>query len=177
MEGGVRRARERVVGRAELGPLLERARVDRARVVLTNGCFDLLHLGHLRSLEQARALGDLLVVGVNGDAGVRALKGPGRPLLPAAERAELVAGLAAVDWVVIFEEPTAEALLRLVRPDVYVKGGDYTAASLPEASAAAEVGATVRLVALHPGRSTSGLLRQIAERVAQNVAPPPRQAP
>src|SRR5437588_7681283 len=104
-------ARDKVLLPAALARALERARASGARVVLTNGCFDLLHLGHVRYLEQAAALGDLLVVGVNADASVGRLKGPGRPLVPQAERSEVLAALASVDLVTIFEEPTAEALV------------------------------------------------------------------
>jgi rfaE bifunctional protein nucleotidyltransferase chain/domain len=131
-----------------------------ARVVLTNGVFDLLHVGHVRYLCQARSEGDLLVVGVNADASVRALK-PGRPLVPDSERAELVAALRPVDFAVIFAEPTADALLRALRPDVYVKGGDYTEASLPEAATAREVGARLVIVPLVPNRSSSALARAL----------------
>lgn len=132
------------------------------RVVLTNGVFDLLHVGHLRSLRAARAEGDALIVGVNVDATVRSLKpGGGRPLVPEAERAELVAALEPVDAVVVFAEPTADALLRLVRPDVYVKGGDYADDTLPERVTAREVGAEVRFLPLVPGRSTTDLLRRL----------------
>jgi rfaE bifunctional protein nucleotidyltransferase chain/domain len=134
------------------------ARSAGKRVVLTNGMFDLLHVGHLRYLRQARNEGDLLVVGVNADASVRALK-PGRPLVPESERAELVAALSPVDYAVIFAEPTADNLLRAVRPDVYVKGGDYTEASLPEAVTAHEVGAHIVFVPLVPNRSSSALAR------------------
>jgi len=136
----------------ELGP----PRTAGARVVLTNGVFDLLHVGHLRYLRQARALGDLLVVGINADATVRALK-PGRPLVPAAERAELVAALEPVDYAVIFGEPTADALLRAIQPAVYVKGGDYDAASLPEAATARAVGARLVFVPLVAGHSSTAL--------------------
>jgi rfaE bifunctional protein nucleotidyltransferase chain/domain len=136
------------------------ARSAGARVVLTNGVFDLLHVGHVRYLRQARSEGDLLVVGVNADASVRALK-PGRPLVPDSERAELVAALRSVDFAVIFAEPTADALLRALRPDVYVKGGDYTEASLPEAATAREVGARLVIVPLVPNRSTSALARAL----------------
>ena len=101
------------------------ARRHGERIVFTNGCFDLLHIGHLRSLEQARALGDRLLVAVNSDAGARRLKGPPRPFVPARQRAELLAGLACVDWVVIFPEPTPLALIRALRPEVLAKGGDW----------------------------------------------------
>jgi rfaE bifunctional protein nucleotidyltransferase chain/domain len=139
---------------------LAAARSAGKRVVLTNGMFDLLHVGHLRYLRQARSEGDLLVVGVNADASVRALK-PGRPLVPEGERAELVAALSPVDYAVIFAEPTAGGLLRAIRPDVYVKGGDYTEASLPEAATAREVGARLVFVPLVPNRSSSALARAL----------------
>jgi rfaE bifunctional protein nucleotidyltransferase chain/domain len=134
---------------------IARARTDGARVVLTNGVFDLLHVGHLRSLRAARALGDVLVVGVNADVSVAK---PGRPLVTASERAELVAALDPVSWVTIFDAPTADGLLRLVRPDVYVKGGDYSVETLPEMATVREVGAELVLVPLLPGHSTTLLV-------------------
>src|ERR671914_254623 len=118
--------RNRVIARVAI------ARKNGARIVFANGCFDLLHVGHVRYLEGARALGDLLVVGVNADEQVRALKGEGRPLVPERERAELVSALRAVDFVTIFNEPTVEALLRAVRPDIHAKGTDYTEETVPE---------------------------------------------
>jgi D-beta-D-heptose 7-phosphate kinase/D-beta-D-heptose 1-phosphate adenosyltransferase len=135
-------------------------RIGRAQVVLTNGVFDLLHVGHLRYLRQARMLGDLLVVGVNADLTVRALK-PGRPLVPDVERAELLAALDPVDYVVIFSEPTADALLLALRPSVYVKGGDYSEATLPEANTARQLGARIVLLPLVPNRSSSALLQAL----------------
>src|SRR5215813_4986937 len=104
----------------------EAARRAGRRVVLANGVFDLLHVGHVRYLEEARALGDLLIVGVNGDAAVRRLKGPGRPLMPAAERAEILAALRAVDHVVVFDDDTADGLVARLKPAVHAKGTDYT---------------------------------------------------
>lgn len=146
------------------------------RVVFTNGCFDLLHLGHVRYLQEARALGDLLVVGLNSDASTRAIKGPKRPLVPEQERAEVLAALACVEYVTIFEEPTAVALVEALRPDVYVKGGDYAApggaeerpainfAKLPEAAPVLAAGGQVRLIPYVPGHSTSDLIERIVER-------------
>ncbi len=148
----------------ELEAFLAPHRARGARIVLTNGCFDLLHVGHLRYLRAARALGDLLVVGINDDASVRALKGPGRPLIPLAERAELLAALAPVDAVVPFGERTADRLLERVRPDLYVKGGDYTLETLPEAATARRLGVEVRFLPLVKGRSTSGLIAEIVRR-------------
>ena len=141
--------------RAALAPLRARGR----RIALTNGVFDLLHVGHLRYLRQARSHADVLVVGVNADAVVGKA---GRPLVPQAERAELVAALEPVDYVVIFSTPTADSLLRELRPDVYVKGADYSEATLPEATIAREVGASVVFVPLVEGHSTTELLRKLS---------------
>jgi rfaE bifunctional protein nucleotidyltransferase chain/domain len=137
---------------AELRP----ARVRGAHIVLTNGVFDLLHVGHLRYLRNARKQGDVLVVGINADAAVRK---PGRPLVPDVERAELVAALDPVDYTTIFPDLTADQLLRVIRPNVYVKGADYSEATLPEAGAAREVGARLVFVPLTPERSTTNLAR------------------
>lgn len=115
-------------------------------IVLTNGCFDILHAGHARYLEGARAEGDILVVAINSDASVRKLKGQGRPVMPAVARAELVAALAAVDYVVIFDEPNVEALLESLRPNVHAKGTDYTADTVPERDVAARLGVRVAIV-------------------------------
>ena len=141
----------------DLGAL--RAQLDRsARVVLTNGVFDLLHVGHLRYLRAARALGDVLVVGVNADTAVHK---PGRPLVPEVERAELIAALEPVDFVVIFADETADGLIRAIRPAVYVKGADYAEHTLPEAATAREVGARIEFIPLVPGRSTTALARAL----------------
>ncbi|HZR99044.1 MAG TPA: D-glycero-beta-D-manno-heptose 1-phosphate adenylyltransferase [Chloroflexota bacterium] len=134
------------------------------RLVLTNGCFDLLHVGHVRYLQAARRLGDFLVVGVNSDASVRQLKGPGRPIVTAAERAELVAALGCVDAVVIFDSATAEPLVAALRPEVYVKGADYTEATLPEARLVRAYGGAVTLLPTVPGASTTALLERATRR-------------
>jgi glycerol-3-phosphate cytidylyltransferase len=142
-------------------PELARARERAERIVLTNGVFDLLHIGHLRYLRAARALGDVLVVGVNAD---RAVLKPGRPLVPESERAELVAALEPVDYVVIFPELTADRLLRQVHPHVYAKGADYSEATLPEAATAKEVGAQLVFIPMVEGRSTSALIERYPAR-------------
>jgi rfaE bifunctional protein nucleotidyltransferase chain/domain len=131
------------------------------RIVLTNGCFDILHLGHLRYLRQARALGDVLIVGVNSDDSVRRLKGDGRPLNTAHDRAELVAGLSCVDLVVVFNELTPRRLIETVRPDVYVKGGDYALDRLPERQLVERLGGRVEIVTHLPGRSTTGIVARL----------------
>ena len=139
------------------------------RIVLANGVFDLLHVGHVRYLSAARTLGDVLFVGVNGDAAVARLKGAGRPLMPAVERAELLAALRAVDHVVIFEEDSADALLSAVRPHVHAKGTDYTQASVPEAATARAIGAEVAIVGDPKDHATRDVIAIIAARFARKA--------
>jgi D-glycero-beta-D-manno-heptose 1-phosphate adenylyltransferase len=134
------------------------------RLVLANGCFDLLHVGHVRYLAAARALGDVLIVGLNSDASVRRLKGPGRPLMPAVERAELVAALAAVDHVVVFEDDTADRLVTLLRPAVHAKGTDYTTDSVPEAATVRASGGQVAIAGDAKSHSTRDLIAEILAR-------------
>ncbi|HEY8498195.1 MAG TPA: adenylyltransferase/cytidyltransferase family protein [Limnochordales bacterium] len=143
---------------ADFARRLQRAGVA---VAFTNGCFDLLHAGHVAYLEQARAMAGALIVGVNGDRSVRRLKGPGRPVVPQEDRARIVAALRAVDRVVIFEEETAATLIELIRPNLYVKGADYASRQLPEEPAARAVGARIVLVPLLEGRSTTALIRRL----------------
>jgi rfaE bifunctional protein nucleotidyltransferase chain/domain len=132
------------------------------RLVFTNGCFDILHAGHVRYLQAARALGDALAVGLNGDASVRALKGDARPVNPAPDRAEVLAALACVDFITVFDAPRATALIEAVRPHVYAKGGDYTVDSLDpgERAALESAGTEIRLLPLVPGRSTTAILEK-----------------
>jgi len=134
------------------------------RVVFTNGCFDLLHRGHVRYLEQARALGDLLVVAINSDTSVRKLKGRGRPVVPAEERAEVLASLAAVDLVLVFEELDPARVIRIVRPDVLVKGGDWAISQIVGAEFVRSRGGTVRSLPYVDGASTTSLIRRIQAR-------------
>jgi rfaE bifunctional protein nucleotidyltransferase chain/domain len=134
------------------------------RIAFANGCFDVLHLGHVRYLQGAKQQGDILVVAVNSDRSVSALKGPGRPLLPAAARAELVAALEPVDYVVIFDELNVEALLSELRPDVHCKGPDYTTETVPERAVAKRLGIAVAIVGDPKGHSTRGMLGEIARR-------------
>ena len=148
----------------EAAALADRLRAERRRIVLANGVFDLLHVGHVRYLAAARRLGDVLFVGINGDAAVRRLKGPGRPLMPAAERAELVAALRAVDHVVVFEEDTADRLLAAICPHVHAKGTDYRPDAVPEAATARTVGAEVAIVGDPKDHATRDLIRLVAER-------------
>lgn len=131
------------------------------RIVFTNGCFDILHTGHVRYLKTARSLGDCLAVGLNSDVSVRRLKGPERPVNVEADRAEVLDALFAVDYVTIFDEPTAAELIARIRPDVYVKGGDYTLDTLPEAKIVQQYGGRVAFVDLVPGRSTTKVIEKL----------------
>jgi rfaE bifunctional protein nucleotidyltransferase chain/domain len=132
------------------------------QVVFTNGCFDILHAGHVRYLREARAQGDCLVLGLNSDASVRGLKGPTRPINSELDRAEVAGALKAVDYVVIFGEQTAENLIAKVRPAIYVKGGDYTLDTLPEAKIVQSYGGRVHFVKMVEGRSTTNVIKKIA---------------
>jgi rfaE bifunctional protein nucleotidyltransferase chain/domain len=152
-------------GTIELG--LELRRAGR-RISFANGCFDVLHAGHVRYLQAAKQRGDVLVVGINSDRSVSALKGPGRPLLPAEARAELVAALESVDYVIIFDELTAAAMLTDLRPDVHCKGPDYTTETVPERALAASLGIAVAIVGDPKDHSTSNLLGEIARRYGKD---------
>jgi rfaE bifunctional protein nucleotidyltransferase chain/domain len=163
------RAADKVLSREALAGVITAERAVRGPVVFTNGVFDLLHVGHVRYLEYARGLGSMLVVGVNSDASARRLeKGPGRPIVPAAERAEVVAALACVDYVCVFDEALPDTTIRALRPDVHVKSDQYRMDDLPEARAVEEVGGTVVLAPHVPATSTSAIVRRIvlAERGA-----------
>src|SRR5690606_31489560 len=147
-----------VLSRGELAARVEAERAAGRSIAFANGAFDLLHVGHVRYLEGARQEADCLVVAINDDESVRALKGPGRPLMPAEDRAELVAALRAVDYVVIFPEATVTALLELLRPDVHCKGTDYTHATVPERDTVLAFGGRIAIVGDPKDHSTSGLL-------------------
>jgi D-glycero-beta-D-manno-heptose 1-phosphate adenylyltransferase len=155
----------KIVPMEELAARAAQLRAAGRKLVATNGCFDLLHLGHVHYLQAARALGNALVVGVNGDASVRKLKGRGRPLNSEMARAEILAALECVDLVAVFPEERASRFIELAAPDVYVKGGDYTAATLnPEERAVLEKNATeIRIIPLEKGYSTSRLLEQLRD--------------
>jgi rfaE bifunctional protein nucleotidyltransferase chain/domain len=153
--------RDKILDRRVLRSRLEEHRKRGECIVLANGCFDLLHVGHVRYLEGARKEGDVLVVAVNSDASLCALKGPGRPVLPEKARAELVAALRAVDYVVLFEENSVEELLRQIRPAVHAKGTDYTRETVPERQTAAKLGVRVAIVGDTKQHSTRDLLARI----------------
>jgi rfaE bifunctional protein nucleotidyltransferase chain/domain len=152
-----------ILERSELSLFAADARSNGLKVVLANGCFDLLHAGHIRYLNGAKALGGRLLVGINSDEQVRKLKGDGRPILPAVERAEIVAAFRCVDAVTIFDEPTVEQLIRIVRPDLHAKGTDYTAESVPERAIVLECGGQVAIVGDPKDHSSTELLRSVRE--------------
>lgn len=157
----MRSAQEKIVARQDLPRIADELRASSKKIVFANGCFDILHVGHIRYLEGARAEGDALIVGVNGDASVCGLKGPGRPILDEGARALLVSALRAVDYVVIFDEPNVEALLAELRPEVHAKGTDYTAETVPERAVADRLGIRVAIVGDSKDHSTRELLQTV----------------
>ncbi|HEX3248335.1 MAG TPA: adenylyltransferase/cytidyltransferase family protein [Pyrinomonadaceae bacterium] len=150
-----------ILDRKELVELVTVARARGARIVLANGCFDVLHVGHVRYLAGARALGDILVVGINSDEQVALQKGVGRPVLPATERAEIVAALEPVTFVTIFDEPTVEELLLALKPDVHAKGTDYTTDTVPERDVVRSYGGQVAIVGDPKDHSTSEIIARL----------------
>jgi D-beta-D-heptose 7-phosphate kinase/D-beta-D-heptose 1-phosphate adenosyltransferase len=151
-----------LLSRSEVRQIAAEVRSRGERLVMTNGCFDILHAGHVAYLEEAKLRGDRLLVAVNDDASVSRLKGSGRPINPLADRMAVLAGLAAVDWVVPFSEDTPEALVSEVLPDVLVKGGDYRPENIAGARSVLARGGTVEVLAFHPGRSTSTIVEAIS---------------
>ena len=154
-------AAEKVLDRNTLKEKVDSLRQAGNRVVFTNGCFDLIHIGHIRLLQKAKEKGDFLVVAVNSDGSVRQIKEPGRPLMPEGQRAEVVAALGCVDWVTIFAEPDPLALIRLLKPDVLVKGTDWSEEEIVGAPDVIEAGGQVLRIQLEPGVSTSALIKRI----------------
>ncbi len=153
---------EKRLALADLIALLELERNAGGTVAFTNGCYDILHAGHLDLLERTAEFGDVVVVGLNSDGSVRRLKGESRPWVDFDDRADLLAGLEVVDFVIGFEEDTPERLMELIRPDVMVKGGDYTPDTLPERDTADRIGCRIKIVPFREGRSTTGLVDRIA---------------
>ena len=157
----MRLAASKIVSRENLKTILAAHRARAEKIVLANGCFDILHAGHIRYLESARREGAILIVGVNSDATVRNLKGSGQPVLDEQSRARLVASLRAVDYVLIFDEPSVDALLEDLRPDVHAKGTDYTAATVPERATSARLGIRVAIVGDPKDHSTREFLAAV----------------
>ena len=157
-------AASRICTRQDLINFVQTERERGSAVVLANGCFDVLHVGHIRYLEGAKALGDILVVGINSDHQVTNLKGPGRPIMSETERAEMVASIAAVDRVTIFDEPTVENLLLALRPDIHAKGTDYTEETVPERDVVASYGGRVAIAGDPKNHSTSEILNRLGKK-------------
>ena len=153
---------ERIVGRSELIKIAQTERANGKRIVFANGCFDVLHVGHVRYLEAARELGDVLIVGINCDAQTRRLKGEGRPLVPQDQRAEIISSIEAVDFVTIFEEPTVTQLLLALKPDIHAKGTDYTEDSVPERDVVRSFGGRVAIVGDPKDHSSSEMIEKLA---------------
>jgi D-beta-D-heptose 7-phosphate kinase/D-beta-D-heptose 1-phosphate adenosyltransferase len=157
----------KVVTRDQLVPLLQAARDQGKRIVFTNGCFDLMHVGHTRYLQAAKDLGNLLVVAVNSDASVKSLnKAPDRPILPEGQRAEVVAALGCVDYVIVFNEPDPRSLIAALQPDVLVKGGDWAVDRIVGREIVEARGGVVRTIPLVPGVSTTSLIQRIRSTTA-----------
>lgn len=154
---------EKIKRRSVLKDILDGLKAEGKTVVFTNGCFDILHIGHVRYLEAARELGDCLVVAVNTDEGVRRLKGSSRPLVPEFERAEMVAALECVDYVTLFDEETPIAAISYLKPDIHAKGGDYTGDDLPEAEVVKSYGGKIVILSLVEGKSTTNIVARIVE--------------
>jgi len=154
----------RIVARSDLITIVEAERSEGKKIVFANGCFDVLHVGHVRYLEAAKALGDLLIVGINSDQQTRRLKGAGRPLLPQEQRAEIISSIEAVDFVTIFEEPTVEQLLLALKPDIHAKGTDYTEDSVPERDVVRSFGGRVAIVGDPKDHSSSQMIEKLSSK-------------
>lgn len=152
---------EKILTISEILTYLSHWRLNNKKIVLTNGCFDLLHVGHLKTFQKAKQLGDILIVGVNSDRSVQSLKGQTRPIIPENARAELIAALEPVDYVLIFDQYTATDLIELIQPHIYVKGGDYQLDNLPEKEVIKKFNIKVEFVPLVPNISTTEIINRI----------------
>jgi D-beta-D-heptose 7-phosphate kinase / D-beta-D-heptose 1-phosphate adenosyltransferase len=161
--------KEKVKDKEELRRVLDEVKAKGRRIVFTNGCFDFLHIGHLRYLEKAKALGDVLVVGVNSDLSVQGLKGPERPILPLVERMEILAGLECVDYVTSFDESTPLELISLLKPNVLVKGGDWTKETTIGKEVVEGLGGEVVILPFVKGNSTTNIIETILRRYAKRT--------
>jgi rfaE bifunctional protein nucleotidyltransferase chain/domain len=151
----------KIIDYDQIKNIVDQLKADGKTIVFTNGCFDILHVGHVRYLQAARELGDCLILGLNSDQSVRILKGPTRPINNQDDRAEVLSALSAVDYVVIFEEPTAENLIAQIKPAIYVKGGDYNIKDLPESAIVSQYGGQTILIPEVPGKSSSNIIKKI----------------
>jgi len=156
--------KQKIKGREELLKIIQDLKIKGKRIVFTNGCFDLLHIGHIRYLEEAKTLGDVLIVGVNSDSSVRKLKGPERPILPVEERTEILSGLGCVDYITIFDELDPLNLISSLQPDVLVKGGDWTKEQVVGSEVVKRSGGEVVIIPFVQGASTSNQIEIILKR-------------
>ena len=152
-----------VIDRKNIGNVVTTLKAEGKKIVFTNGCFDILHVGHVRYLNEAKALGDILILGLNSDSSVKSLKGSNRPINNESDRAEVLSALKAIDYVVIFDEKTAENIVGEVKPDIYAKGGDYSIDTLPEAKIVAEHGGKTVLLQLVDGKSSTNIINRCKE--------------
>ena len=152
-----------VIDRKNIGNVVTTLKAEGKKIVFTNGCFDILHVGHVRYLNEAKALGDNLILGLNSDSSVKSLKGSNRPINNESDRAEVLSALKAIDYVVIFDEKTAENIVGEVKPDIYAKGGDYSIDTLPEAKIVAEHGGKTVLLQLVDGKSSTNIINKCKE--------------
>jgi D-beta-D-heptose 7-phosphate kinase/D-beta-D-heptose 1-phosphate adenosyltransferase len=156
--------REKIKTREELKKIIHDLKRNGNRIVFTNGCFDLLHVGHVRYLEQAKSMGDVLVVGINSDRSVRGLKGPRRPILPVEERGEILSGLGCTDYITVFDDPTPFELISVLQPDVLVKGGDWTQEQVVGREVVEGAGGRVIILPFVEGSSTTNIIETILEK-------------
>ncbi len=161
--------RQKIKARKDLIDIIEDLKAKGKRIVFTNGCFDLLHVGHIRYLEEAKARGDVLVVGINSDRSVRGLKGPNRPILPQEERSEVLSGLGCIDYVTIFDEETPLELIKSLQPHVLVKGGDWTRETTVGRETVEQSGGEVVIVPFQEGASTTNLIETILKRYEKDA--------
>ncbi len=152
-----------VIDRKNIGNVVTTLKAEGKKIVFTNGCFDILHVGHVRYLNEAKALGDILILGLNSDSSVKSLKGSNRPINNESDRAEVLSALKAIDYIVIFDEKTAENIVGEVKPDIYAKGGDYSIDTLPEAKIVAEHGGKTVLLQLVDGKSSTNIINRCKE--------------
>ena len=152
-----------VIDRKNIGNVVTTLKAEGKKIVFTNGCFDILHVGHVRYLKEAKALGDIFILGLNSDCSVKSLKGSNRPINNESDRAEVLSALKAIDYVVIFDEKTAENIVGEVKPDIYAKGGDYSIDTLPEAKIVAEHGGKTVLLQLVDGKSSTNIINKCKE--------------
>lgn len=152
-----------LIDRMKISEIVTTLKAEGKKIVFTNGCFDILHVGHVRYLKEAKALGDILILGLNSDCSVKSLKGSNRPINNESDRAEVLSALKAIDYVVIFDEKTAENIVGEIKPDIYAKGGDYSIDTLPEAKIVAEHGGKTVLLQLVDGKSSTNIINKCKE--------------